>query len=64
VYSYGAGVQLRYDISTRWETYTYLEYERLTGDVANSPLIVQRGTRDQLSAGIGLTYSFDVALPW
>jgi outer membrane protein len=64
VYSYGAGVQLRYDINTRWETYTYLEYERLTGDAANSPLIVQRGTRDQLSAGIGLTYSFDVALPW
>jgi outer membrane protein len=62
--SYGAGVQLRYDISPRWETYTYLEYERLTGDAANSPLVVQRGTRNQFSTGLGLTYSFDVALPW
>lgn len=62
--SYGAGMQLRYDISPRWETYTYLEYERLTGDAANSPLVVQRGTRNQLSTGLGLTYSFDVALPW
>jgi len=62
--SYGAGAQVRYAINTRWETYTYLEYERLSGDAANSPLVTLRGTRDQVSAGVGLTYSFDVALPW
>ena len=64
VRSYGAGAQVRYAISPRWETYTYVEYERLTGDAANSPLVTLRGTRDQISAGIGLTYSFDVKPLW
>ncbi len=62
--SYGAGAQVRYAISPRWETYTYVEYERLTGDAANSPLVTLRGTRDQVSAGLGLTYSFDVKPLW
>ena len=64
VRSYGAGAQLRYAINTRWQTYTYVEYERLTGDAANSPLVTIRGTRDQVSAGLGLTYSFDVKPLW
>lgn len=64
VRSYGAGAQLRYAINSRWETYTYVEYERLSGDAANSPLVTLRGTRDQVSAGLGLTYSFDIKPLW
>lgn len=64
VRSYGAGAQLRYAFNPRWETYTYVEYERLSGDAANSPLVTVRGTRDQLAAGLGLTYSFDIQPLW
>jgi outer membrane protein len=41
-------------------TYTYVEYQRLVGDVANAPLVSQRGTRDQMQVGFGVTYSFDM----
>lgn len=64
VRSYGAGAQLRYAFNPRWETYTYVEYERLTGNAANSPLVTVRGTRDQVAAGLGLTYSFDIKPLW
>ena len=38
----------------------YARYERLVGDAGNSPLIRQFGSRDQLSGGVGLTYTFTV----
>jgi molecular chaperone DnaK (HSP70) len=34
--------------------------ERLVGDAAKSPIVRQFGSRDQLSAGIGLSYTFTV----
>ncbi len=61
--SFGAGVQARYEWSPQWVTYSYFEYKRLTGDVANSP-IVALGSPDQLQAGIGVTYSFDMHGLW
>jgi outer membrane protein len=58
--SYGAGVQARYEISKVWATYSFIEYSRLAGDAADSPLITQRGTRDQIEVGLGISYSFDL----
>jgi len=33
-------------------------WQRITGDGADSPIITQRGDRDQISAGVGLGYSW------
>jgi outer membrane protein len=39
------------------------EYERLTGSAADSPLVTVRGSPDQLTFGVGATYSFSMH-PW
>jgi outer membrane protein len=58
--SVGAGTLVRYEITPRWATHVFLEYERLTGPAANSPLITMRGSRNQVTTGIGLSYAFDI----
>ena len=62
--SFGAGAQARYAFSPRWAGHMFIEYERLAGDAANSPLVTQRGSRDQIQVGIGTTYAFDVPGLW
>lgn len=62
--SFGAGAQARYEWSPQWATHMFVEYERLAGDAANSPLVLQHGTRDQIQVGIGATYSFDMKGLW
>ena len=62
--SLGAGAQARYEWSPQWATHIFIEYERLAGDAANSPLVVQRGSRDQIQVGIGVSYSFDMRSLW
>ena len=64
VYSYGAGAQARYFWNKQFTTQIFVEYERLTGDAANSPLVVQRGSPNQFTYGAGVTYSFDVPGLW
>lgn len=58
--SYGAGAQLRYQFAPQWAAHTYVEYERLAEDAANSPLVSLRGSRDQVTLGLGVAYSFDI----
>ena len=58
--SWGVGGQARYQWSPQWLTYTYVEYQRLVGDVADAPLVSLRGSRDQFQVGLGVSYSFDV----
>ncbi|MDO8876821.1 MAG: MipA/OmpV family protein [Pseudolabrys sp.] len=62
--SYGAGAQARYAWTPQWATHVFVEYERLTGDVGNSPLVSLRGSRDQVQVGMGVTYSFNVPGLW
>jgi MipA family protein len=62
-HSVGAGMQVRYQITPKWEAHSYLEYERLLGDAAASPLVEQRGSPNQISFGLGASYSFDFHLP-
>jgi len=64
LYSYGAGTQLEYFFSPQWAAHVLFEYERLTGDAANSPLVTQRGSPDQYTVGLGATYSFDMHPLW
>src|SRR4051794_31739399 len=67
VYSPGGGPHavavasgLSYQFNPRFGMFGYARYERLIGDAANSPIIRQFGSRDQLSGGIGLSYTFIV----
>ena len=59
-HSVGAGGQLRYQITPQWEVHSYVEYDRLLGSAAASPLVTQLGSPNQISVGIGTSYSFDV----
>lgn len=64
LHSYGAGAQAIYAWTPQWSSNVFVEYERLSGDAANSPLVTLRGSRDQLQVGTGLTYSFSVPGLW
>jgi MipA family protein len=55
----GAGAQLKYRIDPQWEVHSYVEYDRLLGDAAKSPLVTARGSVNQTTVGIGASYSFD-----
>lgn len=48
--------------SPRWGISTYAKYDRLVGDAAQSPIVRQLGSRNQLHGGIGLTYTFGKAV--
>ena len=63
VYSYGAGTMVQYTFNPQWTAHALFEYERLTGSAADSPLVTQRGSPDQYTYGLGVTYSFAMH-PW
>jgi MipA family protein len=61
-HSVGAGAQVSYRVNPQWEVHSYVEYERLLGDAAASPLMTLRGSPNQTTVGIGASYSFDVKI--
>jgi outer membrane protein len=58
-HSFGFGGQVSYRFNPQWEVHAYVEYERLLGDAAHSPLVTLRGSPNQTTVGIGASYSFD-----
>jgi outer membrane protein len=64
LYSYGTGGKLEYFIDQHWSAFAFGEYERLTGSVADSPIVTMRGSPNQVSAGLGVTYSFTMRPLW
>jgi outer membrane protein len=60
--SVGAGAQLRYKFDPQWEVRGYVEYDKLLGSIADSPLVQFRGSSNQVTYGIGVAYSFDVGV--
>lgn len=58
-HSVGFGSQISYRINPQWEVHAYVEYEKLLGDAADSPLVKLRGSSNQTTVGIGASYSFD-----
>ena len=50
----------KYTWSENWATMTFAEYQRLSGDAGDSPVISAHGTRDQVSVGAGVSYTFSV----
>lgn len=59
VHSVGFGSQISYRINPQWEVHAYVEYEKLLGDAADSPLVKLRGSANQTTVGVGASYSFD-----
>lgn len=53
---------LSYQFNPRWGMFGFARYERLVGDAAKSPIVRELGSRDQVSAGIGLSYTFNIDL--
>lgn len=62
--AYGAGAQIRYEWTPQWATHAFVEYDRLTGSTARSPLVTLRGDPNQVTVGAGVTYSFDIGGLW
>jgi len=59
-YSVGARAGLTQRLGRNWGLFGYAGYDRLIGDAADSPIVRQFGSRDQLSGGLGLFIEFNV----
>jgi len=58
VHAVGANATGLYQLSPRWGLYGFAKYDRLVGDAARSPIAQGIGSRNQLSGGIGLSFTF------
>ena len=60
VQSYGVGASVVAPLGrrNRFSTVLVVGYDRLSGDAGNAPLVKQRGSRDQASAGVFFGYRF------
>lgn len=60
VYAVALASGLSYELDSRWGLFGFARYERLVGDAAKSPIVREFGSRNQLSGGIGLNYTFTI----
>ena len=60
VYAVAVASGLSCQFNNRWGVFGFARYERLVGDAAKSPIVREFGSRNQLSAGIGLNYTFTI----
>ena len=58
VESLGAQSRVVYAFDERWGVQGFVTYARLIGDAGSSPLIRRVDSQDQVTAGLGLTYTF------
>ncbi|MCK0196879.1 MipA/OmpV family protein [Ancylobacter sp. 6x-1] len=58
IYSYGVGGQVLKDFGNGFKGSVYAEYRYLADEAANSPIVVQNGDRNQVQAGVSLSYTF------
>ncbi len=58
IQAYGATTSFLTQFSKHWGVSAYAKYDRLTGDAADSPIVLVHGSRDQFSFGAALTYTF------
>jgi MipA family protein len=56
--SYGVGAGFKYKLTSQLTGLGYVEYQRLAGSAADSPLIGKLGTPDQVTVGLGASYDF------
>jgi outer membrane protein len=60
VHAVGLASGLSYGFSPRWGMFGFARYDRLVGDAGKSPIVRDLGSRNQLAAGVGLTYTFTI----
>ena len=48
----------------QWQVHALVEYERISGSAANSPLVTMRGSPNQFTFGLGATYTFNMRPLW
>jgi outer membrane protein len=60
IYAVAAASGITYALNERWGLFGFARYERLVGDAAKSPIVREFGSRDQLSGGIGVNYTFTI----
>lgn len=53
---------IQYSIGGSWGMFGFARYERLVGDARKSPIIRDFGSRNQISAGIGLNRTFTIRM--
>lgn len=58
VYSVGLGGQLLKRFNENVTGTVFAEYQYLTADAGDSPLVVQNGDRNQIQVGVSLSYTF------
>jgi MipA family protein len=56
--SYGFGAGFKYKFTPKLTGLGFVEYQRLTGSAADSPLIANLGTPNQVTVGLGASYDF------
>lgn len=56
--SVGGTAGLIFQVTPRWGLYSYAKYDRLVADAGRSPVVRNFGSRDQLSGGVALSYTF------
>lgn len=60
--SVGVGAAITWKATEKVETTAYAEYSRLTGPAADSTIVSQGGSKNQLLVGVAATYRFDFTL--
>ena len=60
IHALAAASGLSYQFNPKFGMFGYARYERLVGDAAKSPIVRELGSRNQLSGGLGLSYTFNV----
>ncbi len=60
VHTIGAIAQATYHWSDQLSTTAYVEYKRLLGDAAKSPVVRPFGSRDSVTVGISASYAFNL----
>lgn len=58
IHAVGANATGLYQLTPRWGLYGFAKYDRLVGDAARSPVVRGIGSRNQLSGGVGLSFTF------
>ncbi|MDB5522754.1 MAG: scaffolding protein [Rhizobium sp.] len=63
IQSAGIGAAITWQATDKIEASAFTEYKRLLGDVADSSLVRERGSKNQFVIGLSSTYRFDFNLP-
>lgn len=62
IYGIGVTSAFNHELGGHWGVLGYASYTRLVGDARRSPIVQQLGSPDEFSAGLGLSYTFNLKL--